>query len=88
MKMRIELSSLPKSELIDELEAFLTSMLPEVAIGREGKALRISDDAVSRNEAKFLVRKFLGRAGLRKTTRVIAEGDDFKVHYKEQEKRE
>lgn len=78
--MQIDAGDLPKSEQVDELEEFLTNRLKDVTIGREGKNLLIDDGAVSRGEIKFLVRKFLGRIGLQKTTKVIAEGDIFKIY--------
>jgi len=78
--MQIDAGDLPKSEQVDDLEDFLTNRLSNVTIGREGKKLNIDDGVVSRGEVKFLIRKFLGRIGLQKTTKVIAEGDVFKIY--------
>ena len=78
--MKIDLSAIPDSDLIDEIVQTIKDK-EKLKPKKEGKSIIIND--LSSLKIKFYTKKVLGKSELPGIYRVISEGDHFKVYYKE-----
>lgn len=82
--MQFKFDHVPDAEVVSKVEEELREALVEediTTISRSGKTITVEGE-VPRRFVKFLVKKFLGRQGLAKHTKVIATGPGvFDVYY-------
>lgn len=78
--MKIDLSEIPDSDLIDEIVQIIKDK-ENLKPKKEGKTIVINK--LSSRKLKFYTKKVLGKSELPGVYRVISEGDHFKVYYKE-----
>ncbi len=74
--MKVDLSSIPKSELIDEIVTLIQEK-ENIKAAKEGKTLEI--EGLSSRKIKFYTKKVLGKADLPGVFKVISHGDHFEV---------
>lgn len=77
-KMKVDLSSIPKSELIDEIVTLIQEK-ENIKAAKEGKTLEI--EGLSSRKIKFYTKKVLGKADLPGVFKVISHGDHFEVFF-------
>jgi len=78
--MKIDLSDIPDSDLVDEIVKVIKDK-ENLKPKKEGKTIVINN--LSSRKIKFYTKKVLGKAELPGVYRVVSEGDQFKVYYKE-----
>ncbi|MFX0014657.1 MAG: hypothetical protein ACFFB2_05880 [Promethearchaeota archaeon] len=74
--MKVDLSSIPKSELIDDIAALIKEK-ENIKAKKEGKTLEI--EGLPSRKIKFYTKKILGQADLQGHFKVISHGDHFEV---------
>lgn len=77
--MKVDLSNVPKSELIDEIVNLIKEK-ENITAKKEGNTLDI--EGLSSRKIKFYTKKVLGQADLPGFTKVISQGDHFLVIFK------
>ena len=77
-KMKVDLSSIPKSELIDEIVTLIQEK-ENIKAAKEGKTLEI--EGLSSRKIKFYTKKVLSKADLPGVFKVISNGDHFEVFF-------
>ncbi len=75
-KMKVDLSKVPKSELIDDIIALIQEK-ENIKATKEGKTLQI--EGLPSRKIKFYTKKILGQADLPGYCKVISHGDHFEV---------
>ena len=77
-----EISGFP--DKIDELEEFLRNNLPPATeVSREGNAIEVQSEEISKRRIRFLVRKYMGRSGIDGLWKLVADGkEDYRVIYR------
>ncbi len=80
--MKVDLSSIPKSELIDEIVTLIQEK-ENIKAAKEGKTLEI--EGLSSRKIKYYTKKVLGKADLPGVFKVISHGDHFEVFFWELE---
>lgn len=78
--MKIDLSDIPDSDLIDEIIKTIKDK-ENLKPKKEGKTIVVNN--LSSRKIKFYAKKVLGKAELPGIYRVVSEGDHFKVYYRE-----
>ncbi|MFX1534644.1 MAG: 60S ribosomal protein L22 [Promethearchaeota archaeon] len=83
---KVNCKQLPSVELVEDLENFLKTSLPEsLTISRSGSIINVEGE-ISKRRIKFLTRKFIGKVGLQENARVIANGKEtYDIIYREWE---
>lgn len=76
--MKVDLSSIPESELIDEIVTLIQEK-ENIKAAKEGKTLEI--EGLSSRKIKFYTKKVLGKADLPGVFKVISHGDHFEVFF-------
>lgn len=76
--MKVDLSSIPKSELIDEIVTLIQEK-ENIKAAKEGKTLEI--EGLSSRKIKFYTKKVLGKADLPGFFKVISHGEHFEVFF-------
>ena len=76
--MKVDLSSIPKSELIDEIVTLIQEK-ENIKAAKEGKTLEI--EGLSSRKIKFYTKKVLGKADLPGFFKVISHGEHFEVYF-------
>ncbi len=77
--MKVDLSNVPKSELIDDIVTLIEEK-ENVTAKKEGNKLEI--EGLSSRKIKFYTKKVLGQADLPGIFKVISQGDHFLVLFK------
>ncbi|UCG89992.1 MAG: hypothetical protein JSU57_05895 [Candidatus Heimdallarchaeota archaeon] len=76
--MKVDLSNIPESELIDDIIALIQEKENKKAT-KEGKTIEI--EGISSRKLKFYTKKVLGQADLPGFFKVISQGDHFEVFF-------
>ncbi len=76
--MKVDLNSIPESELIDKIAALIQEK-ENIKASKEGKTLEI--EGLSSRKIKFYTKKVLGKADLPGMFKVISHGDHFEVFF-------
>ncbi len=76
--MKVDLSNIPKTELIDEIATLINEKENVKAI-KEGKTLDV--EGLSSRKLKFYVKKVLSKANLPGYFKVISHGDHFELFF-------
>ncbi|MHA2244938.1 MAG: hypothetical protein ACXADY_08200 [Candidatus Hodarchaeales archaeon] len=76
--MKVDLSSIPNSELIDEIVTLIQEK-ENIKAEKEGKTIEI--EGLSARKIKFYTKKVLGKADLPGFFKVISQGDHFEVFF-------
>jgi len=74
--MKVDLSKIPKSEVIDDIIALIQEK-ENIKATKEGKTLQI--EGLSSRKIKFYTKKILGQADLPGYSKVVSHGDHFEV---------
>ncbi len=74
--MKVDLSNIPKSELIDDIVTLIQEK-ENIKAKKEGKILEI--EGLPSRKVKFYIKKVLGQADLQGYFKVISQGDYFEV---------
>ncbi len=77
-KMKVDLSNVPKSELIDDIITLIQEK-EGIKATKEGKTIEI--EGLSSRKLKFYTKKVLGQAELQGFYKVISQGDHFEVFF-------
>jgi len=77
-KMKVDLSNVPKSELIDDIITLIQKK-EGIKATKEGKTIEI--EGLSSRKLKFYTKKVLGQAELPGFYKVISQGDQFEVFF-------
>ncbi len=77
-KMKVDLSNVPKSELIDDIITLIQEK-EGIKATKEGKTIEI--EGLSSRKLKFYTKKVLGQAELPGFYKVISQGDQFEVFF-------
>ncbi|MFX1515840.1 MAG: hypothetical protein ACFFC6_05980 [Promethearchaeota archaeon] len=75
-KMKVDLSNIPKSEVIDDIIALIQKK-EDIKATKEGKTIQIK--GLSSRKIKFYTKKILGKADLPGYYKVVSQGDHFEV---------
>lgn len=76
--MKVDLSNVPKSELIDDIITLIQKK-EGIKATKEGKTIEI--EGLSSRKLKFYTKKVLGQAELPGFYKVISQGDQFEVFF-------
>ncbi|MFX1285143.1 MAG: hypothetical protein ACFFB5_15915 [Promethearchaeota archaeon] len=76
--MKVDLSNIPKSELIDDIIALIREK-EDIKAKKEGKTIELK--GLSSRKLKFYTKKVLGQAELPGQFKVISQGDHFEVFF-------
>lgn len=76
--MKVDLSNVPKSELIDDIITLIQEK-EGIKATKEGKTIEI--EGLSSRKLKFYTKKVLGQAELQGFYKVISQGDHFEVFF-------
>lgn len=76
--MKVDLSNVPKSELIDDIITLIQEK-EGIKATKEGKTIEI--EGLSSRKLKFYTKKVLGQAELPGFYKVISQGDQFEVFF-------
>ena len=74
--MKVDLSNIPKSEVIDDIIALIQEK-EDIKATKEGKTIQIK--GLSSRKIKFYTKKILGKADLPGYYKVVSQGDHFEV---------
>ncbi|MFX1507990.1 MAG: hypothetical protein ACFFDC_18030 [Promethearchaeota archaeon] len=74
--MKVDLSKIPKSEIIDDIIALIKEK-ENIKATKEGKTIQI--EGLPSRKIKFYTKKILGQADLPGFSKVISHGNHFEV---------
>ena len=78
--MKVDLSNVPDSDVIDELARMIKEK-ENLKAKKEGKTLAVKD--LSSRKLKFYTKKVLSKSEVQGVYKVISQGDHFIVYFQE-----